>query len=415
MCFFIQTIVVEMGKRKVHRLAEINVKQFVVLGDIMSIKEILSDFPIIDEVDYLNSASIGLVPSTVIERTKEFFIDLTRGGTLTLDEEKEVLVYDGLRGEGSKLLGCDEDNIAIFNSVSEAMNSIAWSLDLREGQVLSTDIEFPSVTYPWLRIARKENIDVKLISAENWCIPIDDLISEIDDETRVVVLSHVEYLNGQKFDIKKIAKQVHEVGGILVVDGIQAAGYLPINVKEMVPDVYITGSYKWLLAPFGAAIAYISKKLCDELEPAIVGWRSTEDMWNFKARELKFAATARKFEYSTSAYDVKLGLAESIKYLRKIGIEKIYSHNMDLIKILGEELGSIENVDIITPENRGSIITFKINGKDTKDVVEKLHKLKRPVELSIRLNMIRLSPHVYNTEADILYFVDNLKQILTKI
>lgn len=378
----------------------------------MAFKEILSDFPITQEVDYLNSASIGLVPSAVIERTKEFSVELTRGGTLTLDEEKEVLVYDGLREEGSKLLGCDSDDIAIFNSVSEAMNSIAWSLELREGRVISTDIEFPSVTYPWLRIARKESIDVKLVKAENWRISIDDILNEIDEKTRVVVLSHVEYLNGQKFDIKKIAKQAHEVGAILVIDGIQAAGYLPLNVRENAADVYITGSYKWLIAPFGAAIAYISKKLCDRLEPVLVGWRSKEDMWNFNARELKFAATARKFEYSTSAYDVKLGLVESIKYLRKIGIENIYSHNMELIRILCEELGSMEGVEIITPENRGSMITFKVNGKDSKDVAEKLHKLKRPVELSIRLNMIRISPHLYNTEADILYFVDNLKHIL---
>ncbi|MGQ9719769.1 MAG: aminotransferase class V-fold PLP-dependent enzyme [Candidatus Jordarchaeum sp.] len=381
----------------------------------MAIKEILADFPITEKVNYLNTASIGLVPKTVIERTKDFFIDLTRGGTLTLDEEKEAMVYDGLREEGAKLLECNAKDIAIFNSVSEAMNSIAWSLELKEGKVVSTDIEFPSVTYPWLRIAWKESINVKLVNAENWRVSMDDLLNEIDEGTRVVVLSHVEFLNGQKFDLKEIAKRVHEVGGILVVDGIQAAGYLPLNVREMAADVYITGSYKWLTAPFGTAIACISKKLCDKLEPAIVGWRSTEDMWNFNARELTFAATARKFEYSTSAYDVKLGLVESIKYLRKIGIENIYNHNMELNKLLSEELGSIEGVEIITPENRGSIVTFKIKGRDSKKVAEKMRELKRPVELSVRLNMIRLSPHVYNTEADILQFVENLKQILKKI
>ncbi|MEM2956952.1 MAG: aminotransferase class V-fold PLP-dependent enzyme [Candidatus Jordarchaeaceae archaeon] len=378
----------------------------------MAIKEILGDFPIIEKVNYLNSASIGLVPRTVIERTKEFFVDLTRGGTLTLDEEKEALVYDGLRQEGAKLLGCDPDDIAIFNSVSEAMNSIAWSLDLRGGRVVSTGIEFPSVTYPWLRIARKEKIEVKLVEAKNWSISVDDLLSEINEETRVVALSHVEYLNGQKWDIKKIAKQAHEVGAIMVVDGIQAAGYLPLNMREIAADVYITGSYKWLIAPFGTAIAYISKKLCDELEPALVGWRSTEDMWNFNARELTFAAKARKFEYSTSAYDAKLGLVESIKYLRKVGIEKIHEHNMALNKILSQELESIKGVNIITPQDRGSIVTFYIKGKDSKNVAEKLRKGKRRVELSIRLNMIRLSPHLYNTEEDILQFLESLKKAI---
>ena len=337
---------------------------------------------------------------------------MSRCGTLALDEEKESLVYENLRKEGAKLLGCDAEDIAIFNSVSEALNSIAWSLELKDGKVVSTDVEFPSVTYPWLRIARKENIKVKLVNAKNWCISIDDLLDEIDEDTRVVALSHVEYLTGQKHDVKKIARHAHKVGALVVIDGIQAAGYLPINVREMEVDVYITGSYKWLLAPFGAAIAYISKKLCDRLEPAFVGWRSTEDMWNFNPRELKFASTARKFEYSTSAYGVKIGLAESIKYLRKIGIEKVYNHNMRLIEILVEEISSIENIAVITPENRGSIITFNIKDRNIRKVVDKLHKLKRPVELSIRQNMIRISPHIYNTEADILHFVDNLKKII---
>ncbi len=378
----------------------------------MNIKDVSNDFSVIDKVDYLNTASIGLVPNTVIEATQEFFIELARCGTLALDEEKESLVYDNLRKEGAKLLGCNAEDIAIFNSVSEALNSIAWSLELKDGKVVSTDVEFPSVTYPWLRIARKESIKVKLVNAKNWCISIDDLLDEIDEDTRVVALSHVEYLTGQKHDIKKIAKHAHEVGAIVVIDGIQAAGYLPINVRELNVDVYITGSYKWLLAPFGAAIAYISKKLCDRLEPAFVGWRSTEDMWNFNPRKLKFASTARKFEYSTSAYGVKVGLAESIKYLTKIGIEKIYNHNMKLTEILAEEINSTEDINVITPENRGSIITFKINGRDVRKVVEKLHKLKRPVELSIRQNMIRISPHIYNTEADILHLVDNLRKII---
>ncbi|MBS7250726.1 MAG: aminotransferase class V-fold PLP-dependent enzyme, partial [Candidatus Freyarchaeota archaeon] len=116
--------------------------------------------------------------------------------------------------------------------------------------------------------------------------------------------------------------------------------------------------------------------------------------------------------YSTSAYDAKLGLVESIKYLRKVGIEKIHEHNMALNKILSQELESIKGVNIITPQDRGSIVTFYIKGKDSKNVAEKLRKEKRPVELSIRLNMIRLSPHLYNTEEDILQFLEGLKKAI---
>jgi len=381
----------------------------------MEIEGLLDDFPTTKTVDYLNAASIGLVPNPVIERSTEIETELAKGGTLALDEEKETLIYDGLREEGGKLFSCDSEDIAIFSSTTEALNCFAWSLELKDGKVISTGVEFPSVTYPWLRIARKENVKVKLITAENWRIPIDVILNEIDDDTRVVVISHAEYLTGQKFnnnDIKRIAKQVHKAGGLLVVDGIQAAGYLPINVRELDVDIYIAGSYKWLLAPFGTAIAYVAKKLCDKLEPVLVGWRSTEDIWNFDAQELSYASTARKFEYSSSAYSVKLGLAESIKYLRNIGIKNIYDHNKKLVDILAEELISIENVDIITPEDRCSILTFGLKDKDSKLVAKELRNLKRPIEFSLRLGLLRIAPHIYNTEADILHFVENLKEIL---
>jgi len=382
----------------------------------MVIKGLLDDFPTTKTVDYLNAASIGLVPNPVIERSTEIEKELASGGTLTLDEEKETMIYDGLREEGGKLFGCKAEDIAIFNSTTEALNSFAWSLELKDGKVISTGVEFPSVTYPWLRIARKENVNVKLITAENWRIPIDAILNEIDEDTRVVVLSHAEYLSGQKFDdndIKKIAKQVHDVGALLIVDGIQAAGYLPINVKELNVDIYIAGSYKWLLAPFGTAIAYVSKNLSDKLDPALVGWRSREDMWDFDALELSYASTARKFEYSSSAYSVKLGLAESIKYLRNIGIQNIYDHNKKLVDILAEQLNLIKNIDIITPpEDRCSILTLKPTDKDSRPIAEALRKLERPVEFSLRLGMIRIAPHIYNTDTDILYFVGNLRQFL---
>ena len=235
------------------------------------------------------------------------------------------------------------------------------------------------------------------------------------ETTKAVFITHVEFLTGQLHDIKKITDHAHDFGSLVVVDGIQAAGYIPLDVRRAGVDVYITGSYKWLLAPFGTAIAYISKDLYDTLTPAFVGWRSSENMWDFNAVELKYPQTAMKFEYSTSAYGVKIGLAESIKYLRTIGITNIYNHNMKLTELLIEELREIKNVRIITPEEKGSIITFTILGKDCRKIGGYLTRLNRPIELSIRQSMIRISLHVYNTEEDVMHFINNLKEVLRKV
>ncbi|MHA2226695.1 MAG: aminotransferase class V-fold PLP-dependent enzyme [Candidatus Hodarchaeales archaeon] len=379
--------------------------------------DILNDFPARKKYHYFSTASIGLVPNPVIESLKEYLFILSQGGTSSFDEEMEVLVYDNLRKQGSKLLQCSFEDVAVFNSVSEAMNIIAWSLGLESGKIVSTVIEHPTVTYPWLRIADKKDLSVELVETTDWCIDLDDFLEKIDSQTKAVVLSHVEYLSGQKFDLAEVAQRVHEVGAHLIVDGIQAAGYTPLDVETWNVDVYITGSYKWLCAPFGSAVAYISKNIyqSEKFKPAFVGWRTNKDMWDFNAVHIDYALTARKFEYGTSGYGVKFGFTESLKYLQKIGINSIADHNRNLVKILLTELHAINGVQIISPDVRGSIVSFKFKDFKVQEVGNLLRNLDRPVEMSIRQGMIRIALHFYNTESDVLSFVENLKQILKQL
>jgi len=379
----------------------------------MSLKDLSDDFPICKTLNYLNAASIGPVPQSVIDFSTSFSAEIARGGTKTLSEEKEDMVYDGLRDEGGKLFGCAPEDVAIFNSVSEALNCIAWSLELDKGKLISTNIEFPSVTYPALRMAQKEKgITTKLVNAVDWHVPVEDILDEIDDTTKAVFITHVENLTGQVHDIRRISERAHEVDATVIVDGIQAAGYIPLDVKKLQIDAYITGSYKWLCSPFGTGIAYVSKELYDKLTPLFVGWRTAEEIWDFDPTVIKYPSTARKFEYSTSAYGVKLGMVESIKYLRKIGIDKIYEHDMKLDGILREELEQIDGLDIITIDEHGPIVTFKIEGRDSSEINNKLRNLERPVELSVRLGLIRVSPHLYNTEEDIAQLIDGIRQVV---
>ncbi|MBT4423546.1 aminotransferase class V-fold PLP-dependent enzyme [Candidatus Bathyarchaeota archaeon] len=379
----------------------------------MSLNDLSDDFPICKTLNYLNAASIGPVPQSVIDFSTSFSAEIARGGTKTLSEEKEDMVYDGLRDEGGKLFGCSPEDVAVFNSVSEALNCIAWSLELDKGKLISTNIEFPSVTYPALRMAQKEKgITTKLVSAVDWHVPVEDILEEIDETTKAVFITHVENLTGQVHDIKRISERAHEVGAMVIVDGIQAAGYIPLDVKKLQIDAYITGSYKWLCSPFGTGMAYVSKELYDKLTPLFVGWRTAEEIWDFDPNVINYPSTARKFEYSTSAYGVKLGMVESIKYLRNIGIDKIYEHDMKLDGILREELGQIEGVDIITIDEHGPIVTFKIEGRDSREINNRVRNLERPVELSVRLGLIRVSPHLYNTVEDIAQLIDGIRQVV---
>ena len=189
------------------------------------LRDLTHDFPICKELNYLNAASIGPVPDPIIEKSTKFSADIAKGGTKTLTEEREDMIYDGLREEGGRLFNCHPEDIAVFNSVTEALNCVAWSLELNDGKLVSTNIEFPSVTYPALRMAHKEKkISTTLVPAKDWNVPIDDILNEIDNSTKAVFITHVENLTGQVHDIKRIAERAHEVGAVVIVDGILPQG-----------------------------------------------------------------------------------------------------------------------------------------------------------------------------------------------
>jgi|Deesub1362B_J571_1020462.scaffolds.fasta_scaffold00004_222 selenocysteine lyase/cysteine desulfurase len=373
--------------------------------------EYIHEFPSITKVNYLNTASIGLIPNSTLKRMTEFIEQCSLEGTLFLDEERERQIYEDLRESVSLLLNCGKEEVAIFTSVTEALNAIAWSLYPFKGNVISTSIEFPSVTYPWIRVAQiDKEVNVNLLDAKELFIDTDELLNLINDETKVVSISHVEYLTGQINDIKKISRCARDVGAAVIVDGIQAAGYLPVNVRELDVDVYIIGGYKWLLGPFGAAAAYISKRFGDKIYPALVGWRTPVDIWKFDANKLDYANTARKFEFSTTAYYSMIGMDASIQYLLKIGISKIYRHNKELVSMLEHDIKNMKSLSVIPDrENieRGSIITIKVDNPDI--LTKEVRKLKRPIEYSIRNNLVRISPHIYNTYEDISHLTSYLR------
>lgn len=361
-------------------------------------RDLLSEFPAIESYLYLNTASIGLVPKRTIDAVTEFSRSVMRDGAAFLDEEREAEVFEDLRKESSKLLGCDRDEVAVFSSVTEALSSIALALG-RGGKVVSTSVEFPSVVYPWMRIGKEKGWSVELVEAEENVVDEGRLLSRITEGVKVVCISHVEFLTGQKFDLRAIAERAHEIGALLIVDGIQAAGCVPLDVKKLDVDVYVAGSYKWLLGPMGAAFAYIRRELADDLEPGIVGWRSVEDMWSLSI-EVRYAGAARKFEYGTSDYSSKVGLASSIEYILSMGVDAIYEHDMRVSSKFIEELSGLEGLRIVTPEEserRGPIVALE--GRGLKRLLE--HRGEgRKLVASMRRGLLRFSFHFYNDEDD---------------
>jgi len=374
----------------------------------------LEDFPATKKYVYLNAASISLMPLPVLSKINKFQEDLGLRATVWFDEEVETNALEEARIEAAKLIGAEVDEVALLASTTEALCTVAWFLDFQRGDnVVTTDMEFPAVVYPWMRIGKEKGVEVRLAKNREGIVEVADLEKLVDDHTKVLAISHVEYASGLKFNLKELHHLASEHGALLVVDAIQSLGVVPLNVKDEGVDILASGAYKWLLGPFGTSILYIRRGLYEKLEPPLVGFRSTGKPFELEPTKLTYAKTAKKFEYSTSNYASMIGLAEAIKYLRRIGIERVYNYVLKITGNLIQSLSNLRGVRIITPEEeekRSGIVTIRFKKADYMNVAKRLGE--KGIIVSPRFKSVRMSPHIYNTEEDISKALEELKKII---
>jgi len=370
-------------------------------------------FPAARRYAYLNAASVALMPTMAAKATLDWQEDLATRGTVHFDEEAEAKVFDDLRQAASGLLGAQPDEIAGGSNASEALCSVAWALSPgADRNVVSARVDHPTTVYPWSRVARLTGCDVRLATDKDGIIDPEELMGLIDDHTSAVCVSHVQYSTGQRLDLAALAEAAHRHGAILVVDATQSAGAVPIDVVAEDIDILVASGYKWLCGPFGAAILFVRRDLHDKLEPGLVGWRSAEQVWDFRADRLEWAPSARRFEFGTMAYGCAIGLATAAEYLLGIGIERIHSYNLALADHLVEGLAELgaQLVSLPVENQQTSIVTVRFPGQDQGRVAQRLNE--ESVVVSPRIGALRFSPHLYNTTDDIDRALRTLKRIL---
>lgn len=371
------------------------------------------DFPLTKNTAYINAANVALMPLCSAKVITDWQTDVAINGCIHFNDHAEDTAFDGLRHEAARLFSCKKEDIAGGSSYTELLNSIAWAVMPGEKQnVVSTDIVFPSTIYPWTRVSHHTSCEIRLVKGKNGYANFDDIIKQIDHKTAVVSISHVEYTGGQLYDLKKLSDVAHEHGAIVVVDATQSAGAISIDAPASGADVIISGSYKWLCGPFGAAVMYLSPAMQKKLEPGFVGFRSHKDMWNLDPSRLEYPASAKKFESSTMAFGCIKGLERSIQFLCDIGIDNIQTYNRYLSNKLLDGLTALD-VNIVSSlkeEERTSIITCTVKNRDSMQIVNALKQ--RGVVAHKRQEFIRFSPHVYNSIEDIEKTLEELKVII---
>ena len=363
----------------------------------------LDDFPATRTCTYINAANVALMCLDTERVITAWYKDVAENGSNNFNEAAEDAVFDDLHLAAARLFHATPPDIAVGSSATELLSSLAWAvMPGPDANVVSgADITFPAAVYPWSRVARLTGCEIRLAKAHDGYVDPDELANLIDDQTAVVCLSHVEFRSGQRYDLSAYAELAHQHGALLVVDATQSAGAVPIDAPGMGVDAIVTGAYKWLCGPFGAAVMYLAPPLQTSLDPGLVGFRSHADMWDIRADHLTYADNASRFEFSTMAYGCAVGLTKSIDYLVDIGIDRIFTYNQSLADaiIVGLETLGADVTSPRPPNERSAIVTARFPGQEAADIAQKLNDAN--VRVALRGDVVRFSPHLYNRLEDV--------------
>lgn len=373
------------------------------------LKEIRSFFPHTKSgLIYLNHAAISPLP-VQINQSVSRWLDIRTNGPVENFSELEETLQSTRQRVAAYLNAASADQITFLGNTSDAISAVASGLNWNEGdEIILNTMEFPSNVQPFRRLEPK-GVKLIYIPHHNHTITADQIEASITPKTKMVSVSAVQYLSGYRADLMAIGKLCKEKNILFVVDGIQALGAAPLDVKACHIDAVATGAHKWLMAPMGIGFLYLSKTLQEMLSPFKTGWLSVEDPWELSEFEHEWLPVSAHLETGTPNMLGIAGLGESLKLFNEVGPNEIKKHILYLTEFtLNNLVGrSCEPITKMDEQERLGIVSFSMTDRiDSNGTIEELKK--KNITISSRENYFRVSPHFYNTEEEIETALDHL-------
>ncbi|MBT8396386.1 MAG: aminotransferase class V-fold PLP-dependent enzyme [Gemmatimonadetes bacterium] len=382
-------------------------------------------FPATKNLTYLDAAAVSLISQPTYDAIRAFLDLCIQPGSA--DASRHHMVMDDMRsraiGEAAILLNVDRDQIALVESTTHGLNIAANAIPLEKGdQILIADTEYLQVSIPWKMKEESAGVEIAPVhSGPNGHLTAGHFEELMSDRTRVVCVSSVQWCSGNRIDLNALGEICRSRDIYLVVDAIQHLGASPLDLQETPVDFLMAGGHKWLNAPFGCGVLYVSPRCVADLKPDSWGYLALEDPeggWSeyFRRPEIspysdwQFKNTATKFEIAgTSNYPGAVGLGASLAQINQLGIPTIHQHILGLgeqlrsgLKELGARIISPGEVD---EELRSGITIFSIYDSPDGDRALLDSLLDRGIYLAQRYTSgvggLRASTHFYNNGEDV--------------
>ena len=344
---------------------------------------------------YLDHAAMSPLHDNIANKIAEFHSFRQQQGA---DFKNWWIEIEETRKTLGKWLQADPKQIAFLWNTSAGINLAAKGLPLNEGdEIIIPDMEFPSNVYPWIHVANEKKAVVKNVYYKAHYLTAGDIINAVSERTKVISVSWVNATNGNKLDVEKLGAFCRKNDIYFVIDAIQGLGTDDLNLMNVYADFVVSGFYKWLMGPDGLSFVYISERALREMQSPWMGWAGMKDKFNYEDIVYDPAQSASRFETGNMNFSAIIGAHKGLKQLYT-SREEIYERVTLLTNKLRDGLQSIPNVKVVSPHNTISGITL-FTGKEKK-MYDDLH-----ISVNYRSG-IRVSPHFYNTEAEIDQFLN---------
>lgn len=368
-----------------------------------------AEFPVLSERVYLNHAGVAPLCARSARVMAESAQAAAKGDLADRDWYMRVI---GVKDQCAKLVNArGRHEIAMIPNTTTGLGMLAGGIDWVPGdRVVITDVEYPANRFPWTDLKRRGVEVVEAKQGPDHRIDVDDVIKLINDRTRVVALSHVQFGSGYRIDLKPIADEVHAAGGVLCADAIQTVGVLPVDVQAMGIDFLAADGHKWMLGPEGAGFLYCHEDLCQQLRPPIAGWMGRHNHLDYGNYDERYYPDARRFEPGTWNVIAIHGLGQSLGLLMEIGLDTVWSRVDGLCQHLRGRLAE-KGYTVVSPPGpgeRSGIVAFDPpeDAQPNAQTVEQLGK--QGITIAARMGHLRVSPHFYNTIEQMDAVVDHL-------
>ena len=383
----------------------------------MTLAEILAnealrqrEFPVAREKIFLAHAGDCPLPRRVAQAISDYAQQATAS-------DQETLIFPAALDDGRKLaarlLNCHEDEVAFVGPTSLALSFIASGLKFRKcDNILIYHDDYPSNVYPWMALAG-QGIEVRLLNTRGLgLIRPQDVLGQVDENTRLVALASCHFVSGYRIDHAAIGKALRERNILFCLDAIQTLGAFPTTIEHV--DFLAADAHKWLLGPCGAGVLYVRRELQEKISPPIHGWHNVRCP-NFVAQEqIVYRRGAKKFEAGSQNLLGFVGLIAAMELMLEIGVDNIAVELLRkrawLVPAVQAKGYTVLHADAAA-HNASGIITFFAPGQDLPGLHQKL--LAAGIVTSLRADRagqryVRLSPHFYNTDAELQRVVEML-------